>query len=39
MAQFLGRAPSVKAILAKIDFLCGLVSTFDLMMHGFYKES
>ena len=40
MVQFLGPAPSVKAILDKLDSsLYGLVSTFDIMMWGFYRES
>ena len=35
---FLVPSPSVNAILDKIDYLYGLVSTFDVMMQGFYRE-
>ena len=39
MVWFLGLSPSVKAILDKLDSLYGSVSTFDIMMQGFYMES
>ena len=39
MVRFLGPVPSVKAILDTLDSLYGLVSTFDVMMQGFYRES
>ena len=39
MVHFLGPAPSVKAIWDKLDSLYGYVSTFDVMMQGFYRES
>ena len=39
MNRFLGPAPSVSAILDKLDALYGLVSTFDVMRQGFYRES
>ena len=39
MVRFLGPASSVNAILDKFDSLYGLVSTFDVMMQGFYRES
>ena len=39
MVQFLGPAPSVEAILDKLQSLYSLVSTFDIMMQGFYRES
>ena len=39
MVQFLGPAHSVEAILDKHDSRCGPVSTFDVMMQGFYRES
>ena len=39
MVRFLGPTPSVNAILVKVNSLYGLVSTFDVMMQGFYRES
>ena len=39
MFRFLGPASSVDTILDNLDSLYGLVSTFDVMMQGFYKES
>ena len=39
MVWFMGPAPSVKAILDKLDSLYGSVSTFHIMMQGFYRES
>ena len=39
MVQFLGPAPSIKVILNKLDSLYDLVSTLDIMMQGFYRES
>ena len=39
MVWFLGPAPSIKAIPDKLDSLYGSVSTFDVMMQGFYRES
>ena len=39
MVRFLGPTPSVNAILDKLDSFYGLVSTFDVMMQGFYQES
>ena len=39
MARFLGPSPSVDAILDKLDSLYGSVSSFDVMMQGFYRES
>ena len=36
---FLGPAPSVEAILNKLDSLYISVSTFDVMMQEFYRES
>ena len=39
MVSFLGPTPSVKAILDKPDSMYGSVSTFDVMMQGFYRES
>ena len=39
MVRILGPAPSIDAILDKLDSLYGLVSTFDVMMQGFYRES
>ena len=36
---FLCPAPSVDAILDKLDSLYGSVSTFDVMMQVFYRES
>ena len=38
MVQFLGPAPSIKAILDKLDSLYNSVSSFDVMMQGFYRE-
>ena len=31
--------PLLKQFLDKLDSLCGLMSTFDGMMQGFYRES
>ena len=39
MVQILGPSPSVDEIPDKLDSLHGLVSIFDVMMQGFYKES
>ena len=39
MVWFLSPTSSVKAILDKLDSLYGSVSTFDVMMQGFYRES
>ena len=39
MVRFLGPTPSVKAILDKLNSLYGSVSTSDVMMQGFYRES
>ena len=39
MVQFLGPGLSIKAILDKLDSLYGSLSTFDVMMQGFYRES
>ena len=39
MVRCLGPAPSIDAILDKLDSLYGLVSNFDVLMHGFYRES
>ena len=39
MVQFLASTPSVKAILDKLDSLYSLVSTFGIMMQGFYRKS
>ena len=39
MVRFLGPAPSINAILDKLDSLYGSVSTSDVMMLGFYRES
>ena len=39
MVQFLGPALSIKAILEKLNSLYGSLSTFDIMMQGFYRES
>ena len=36
MARYLGLTPSVNAILDKLDSLYSSVSTFDVMMWGFY---
>ena len=38
MVRFLGLTPSVKTILDKLDSPYRLVSTFDVMMQGFYRE-
>ena len=38
MVRCLGPAPSVNAILDKLDSFYGLVSTIDVMMQGFYRE-
>ena len=37
MVQFLGPTPLVEAILDKLDSLYSSVSTFDIMMQGFYR--
>ena len=39
MVRFLGPTPSVKAILDRLGSLYHSVSTFDVMMMGFYRES
>ena len=39
MVWILGPAPSVDAILDKLDSLYDLMSTFDVMIQGFYRES
>ena len=39
MVRYLDPAPSVDAILDKLDSLCGSVSTFDVMMQELYRES
>ena len=39
MVRILGPAPSVNAILDKQDSLYGSVSTFNVMMQGFQRES
>ena len=39
MVWFFGPAPSIKAIFDKLDSLYSSVSTFDIMMQGFYRES
>ena len=39
MVRYLGPAPSVIVILDKLDSLYGSVSTFDVMMQGFYRQS
>ena len=39
MVRFLDPSPSVNAILDKLDSMYSLVSTFDVMMQGFYRES
>ena len=39
MVRFLGPTPCVNAILDKLDSLYGSVSTIDVMMQGFYRES
>ena len=39
MVRYLGLAPSIDVILDKLDSLYGLVSTFDAMMQGLYRQS
>ena len=39
IVQVLGPATSVDVILEKLDSLYGSVSTFDVMMYGFYRKS
>ena len=39
MVRYLGPAPSVDAILDKLDSVYGLLSTFNVMVWGFYRES
>ena len=39
MVRFLGPTPSMEVILDKLDSLYGLMSTFDVMMQGLYRES
>ena len=39
MVRYLGPSPSVNTILDKLDSLHGSMSTFDVMMQGFYRES
>ena len=38
MVRFLGPVPSVKAILDKLNSLYSSVSSFDIMMQGFYRK-
>ena len=37
--KYLCPTPSVNVILDKLDSLYGSVSTFDVMMQGFYRET
>ena len=39
MIRFLGPAPSVDALLDKLDSLYGSLFTFDVMIQVFYRES
>ena len=39
MVRFLGPTFSVNAILDKLDSLYGSVSTFNVMIQGFYRKS
>ena len=39
MVRYLGLTTSFDAILDKLDSLNGLVSTFDVILQGFYRES
>ena len=39
MVRYLVPSSSIDVILDKIDSLHGLVSTFDVIMQGFYRES
>ena len=39
MVRYLGPSPSINAILEQLDSLYDSVSTSDIMMHEFYRES